>query len=471
MIARDLAAWVVGPVDVPEAVQHAALRHLLDGLGNAVAGARAGAAAPAVTVATGLGGPEEATILGSGTRVSAVAAGLANGTLVHALDFDDTHAGGLVHSTSVVLPAAFAVGEQVGASGREIVDAAVVGYEVACRVAAAAPNGFHSGGLHATMVAGVFSSAAVAARLMKLDVDTTVNALGLAGSQAGGLLAFLATGASTKQIHPGFASQAGIQAARLAAAGATGPETVFDGPHGVYEALAPAALAKGIVDRDLITRNLGSPDPEHWETTRIGIKPWPTCQLAHVTMAAAQLALAEAGIPADRVMEEVTGLHARVHPDSAAVVCADDRDLTRPASGYAAKFSLPWSVAAIMLDGVVGVDTYDETHLDRPDAQQLATRITWDVVDPGVVAADAPGHVVLTLADGRVVTSELERSPGGGSNPLSDDGLFTKFTTNVGHLADDLGAALRTLPEAPDLSLVLTLAARAVTEAPQEATA
>lgn len=467
MIARELAAWAVGPIDVPTDVEHAALRHLLDGLGNAVAGARTDAAKPAVTVALGLGGPGEATVLGSDVKVSAVAAGLANGTLVHALDFDDTHAGGLVHSTSVVLPAAFAVGEQVGATGREVLEAAVVGYEVACRVAAAAPNGFHSGGLHATMVAGVFSSAAVAARLMRLDAATTANALGLAGSQAGGLLAFLATGASTKQLHPGFASQAGIQAARLAAAGATGPETVFDGPHGVYEALAPAALAKGIVDREVLTRGLGSPEPDGWETTRIGIKPWPTCQLAHVTMAAARKALDEAGAAAS----DVSGLHAKVHPDSATVVCATDRDLSRPASAYAAKFSLPWSVAAILLDGHVGVETYAESQLARTDISELAARISWDVVDPGVVAADAPGHVVLTLTDGRTVTAEVERSPGGGSNPLSDDDLFTKFAGNVGERAADLAAALRALPEAADLTLILTLAAAAAADAPQEALA
>ncbi|MFC6154680.1 MmgE/PrpD family protein [Nocardioides yefusunii] len=468
MIARELAAWVVGPVTVPAAVEHAALRHLLDGLGNAVAGARAGAAAPAVTVALGLGGPAEATVLGTTEKISAVAAGLANGTLVHALDFDDTHAGGLVHSTSVVLPAAFAVGEQVGATGREILDAAVVGYEVACRVAAAAPNGFHSGGLHATMVAGVFSSAAIAARLMKLDVETTVNALGLAGSQAGGLLAFLATGASTKQLHPGFASQAGIQAARLAAAGATGPDTVFDGPHGVYEALAPAALAKGIVDRSVLTRGLGSPDAADWETTRIGIKPWPTCQLAHVTMAAAQEALATAGVTA----AEVAGVHAQVHPDSAAVVCATDRDLARPASGYAAKFSLPWSVAAILVDGHVGVETYTEANLKRAEISDLAARVTFDVVDPGVVAADAAGDVVLTLTDGRTVAGHLDRSPGGGSNPLSDEGLFAKFAGNVApnepSLAEDLAAALRALPEAADLTLVLTLAAQAASPVPAQ---
>ncbi|UMG93695.1 MmgE/PrpD family protein [Nocardioides sp. TF02-7] len=266
MIAEELAAWATGPVTVPDAVRACATRHLVDGTGTALAAVRLGAAEPAVTVARGLGGPAEATIIGTDARVSAPAAALANGTLVHALDFDDTHAGGLVHATAVVLPAALAVGQERAASGREVLDAAVVGYEVACRVAAAAPHRFHARGLHATMVAGVFSSAAVAARLYGLSPQQATAALGIAGSQAGGLLAFLGSAASTKQLHPGMASHAGVLAARLAAAGATGPETVFDGPHGVFD-----ALAGGQADPASIVAGLGST----WETERIGIKPYP----------------------------------------------------------------------------------------------------------------------------------------------------------------------------------------------------
>src|SRR5690606_15158134 len=151
-----------------------------------------------------------------------------------------------------------------------------------------------------------------------------------------------------------------IIAARLALAGATGPDTVFDGPHGVYEALAPTAVAAGRVDTSSILRDLGSTEAAQWQTTRIGIKPWPTCQLAHATMAAAQAAFAESGA----AVADIESLHAQVHPDSATVVCAADRDLTRPASGYAAKFSLPWSVAAILVDSAVGVETYDPSQLD-----------------------------------------------------------------------------------------------------------
>lgn len=420
MIAPRLASWALGPLKVPDDVRAAALRHLLDGLGNALASLRTGAVAPACTVARDLGGPAEAVILGDRRAIGAPAAALADGALVHGLDFDDTHAGGLVHATAVVLPAALAVGQQTGASGAAVLDAAVAGYETACRVAAAAPNGFHSRGLHATMAAGTFSSAIVTARLLGLDEASTVAALGIAGSSSGGLLAFLGTGASTKQLHPGLASHAGILAARLAAAGASGPETVFDGPHGLYD-----ALAVGPVDRESIVEGLGS----RWETTRIGIKPYSACQLSHATIDAVRAAVATGGFRAGDVDEVV----AEVHPDSAAVVCDDRRDLTRPASPYAAKFSLPWTVAALLADGVLTLDTFSPESIARPEVAELAERVRWNLLPaPATVAADAPGRVVVRLRDGRELEGSVSRSSGGGEHPLTQDELLAKFRGNVG---------------------------------------
>jgi 2-methylcitrate dehydratase PrpD len=300
------------------------------------------------------------------------------------------------------------------------------------------------------MVAGVFSSALVAARLMGLDARRTADALGIAGSSAGGLLAFLGTAASTKQLHPGFASQAGILAARLAEAGATGPETVFDGPHGVFD-----ALADGGVDAGAIVRDLG----RTWETTRIGIKPWPACQLSDATMAAAlDVVEREAIDPAD-----VVAIDAQVHPDSAPVVCDPTRDLAHPRGSYAAKFSLPWSVAAAVVDRRVGIGTYADSSLARPEVAEIATRVRWQVTAaPTTVAADAPGDVVITLSDGRRVSGHVDRSPGGGDVPLDRPALLAKFETNVGAPAPELVTAVETLEQAPDLEHLVHLAARAL---------
>jgi 2-methylcitrate dehydratase PrpD len=442
MIARALADWGVTTGSFPAEVCRAAKRHLFDGLANVVGAVRTGTVPAAVPVAADLGGAPEATILANGQRVNAPAAALANGALVHALDFDDTHAGGLIHATSVVLPAALAVGEQTRASGAAVLDAAIVGYEAACRIAAAAPHGFHARGLHATMVAGVFSSALVAARLLGLDAERTTHALGIAGSQAGGLLAFLGTGASTKQLHPGFASHAGILAARLAAAGATGPETVFDGPHGVYD-----ALAGGTVDRAAIVRDLG----ERWETTRIGIKPYPACQLSHATLDATVAALAGRSVDPDDIAEIV----AWVHPDSAAVVCDPGRDLTRPASEYAAKFSLPWSVAALLCDGRLSVDTFAEDAIRRPEVTALAARVRVELADSDQVAADAPGRVRIVLRDGTELHGSVPRSAGGPDNPVTDEGLVAKATGLAGRDATPLFDAVRDLDRQTDLTPLL----------------
>jgi 2-methylcitrate dehydratase PrpD len=441
MIASTLAEWVVGDLDAPATVRAAATRHLLDGFGTALGAARSGAARPAVTVATGLGGPPEATVIGTATRLSAPAAALANGTLVHALDFDDTHAGGLVHATAVVLPAVFAVSQEVGADGRTALDAAIAGLEVACRVAAAAPYRFQARGLHATMIAGVFSSAAVAARLGGLDAATTASALGIAGSQAGGLLAFLGTGASTKQLHPGFASQSGFTAARLAAASASGPLTVFDGPHGVYD-----ALAGGEADPSSILRGLGTT----WETERIGIKPYPACQLSHATVDAVRDARSRRPFDVD----EVVAIEAAVHPDSAIVVCDGD-ELAHPRSAYAAKFSLPWTVAAFVHDGALTPTTFDSESIARPDVADLAGRVTWHLGDGAGAAADAAGSVRITLVNGEVVEGTVARSAGGPDNPLDRNQLLEKFFANAGPDADELRDLVERLDDLESVEPVL----------------
>lgn len=437
MIAPELARWGTAPLAVPDQVRAAALRHLLDGVGSALGGIRSAAVTPAVDVALGLGGPGEAVVLGTRTRIGAPAAALANGALVHALDFDDTHAAGLVHATAVVLPAALAVGQQVGASGRAVLEAAVVGYETVCRIATAAPHGFHARGLHATAVAGVFSSALVAARLMGLDAATAAHALGIAGSQAGGLLAFLGTSASTKQLHPGLASQSGIIAARLAAAGATGPESVLEGRNGLY-----AALATGPVDTSVILAGLG----ETWETTRIGIKPYPACQLSHATLDAVRNAVAQRPF----APEDVESVVALVHPDSAPTVCPDDRDLAHPTSGYAAKFSLPWSVAALLTDGALGVAQFEPDSVARPAVADLATRVSWKLEGTGH-AADAPGRVEVTLRDGSLVEGAVARSAGGADSPLTRDELLAKFTGNAGPGSEDVVTLVEALDTLDDL--------------------
>ncbi len=453
-VAARLASWAVGLRlrDVPEDALAAACRHLLDGLGTALAALRLGDAAPAITVARGLGGPAEATLFGTRDRIGAPAAALATGVLVHALDFDDTHAEGLVHATAVTLPAALAVGEQVGASGAGVLEAALVGYEVTCRVASATPHGFHERGIHATHAAGVIGAATVAARLMGLDEATTLGAMGIAGSSAGGLLEFLSTGASTKRLHPGLASHAGIVAARLAAAGATGPSTVLEGPAGLW-----AALSSRPADPDRVLRGLA----ETWEVTRITIKPYPACQLSHSTLDAA--AAVRPDLVAAGGVAEVKEVVAMVHPDSAAIVSEPAAVKIAPRTPYDAKFSLPWSVAALLIDGGVSIDTYAASSIARAEVTDLAARVRTVLVPSDTVAADASGRVVVHLRDGRELTGAVGRSRGGPDAPLGDAAIAAKMLLLAGDSAivQKLADTARGLAELPDLAPLIDLIYRA----------
>ncbi|WP_433346780.1 MmgE/PrpD family protein [Microtetraspora malaysiensis] len=452
-VAEELARWATDLRldDVPEPVRAAALRHLLDGLGTAAAAVRYRAAEPALAVAADLGGPPEASVLLGGPRVGAPAAALANGTLVHALDFDDTHAAGLVHATAPVLPAVLAVGEETGASGAEVLTAAVVGLETICRLGAAAPHGFHARGLHATSVCGVFAAALAAARLYGLAPGQVVNALGVAGGQAGGLMEFINTGASTKQLHPGLAAHGGVLAARLAARGASGPASVFEGEYGLY-----GVLADRRIDGRAVVAGLG----ERWELTRITVKPYPACQLSHAPLdAAAALRPRIAG----RAVNEVV---VQIHPDAAQFVCGPGKE--RPASPYAAKFSLPWCLAAMLIDGAVTVATFDD--LERADLASLAARIRHEIVDFGGAAADQPGRVSALLADGSRMAADVPRSGGGPEDPGLDDLVRAKALANFGGgpAAGRVAVIVADLAAQPSL-VPLTTALREALPAPADA--
>jgi 2-methylcitrate dehydratase PrpD len=432
--AGALAAWAwdLSLEAVPAQVRHAAGRHLLDGVGNAIAARRLGHGTPAWMIAEELAGPAEARALTGRRLISAPAAALATGVLVHALDFDDTHAGGLVHATAVTLPAALSVGQQVGASGAEVLTAAVIGLETVCRIGAASPHGFHARGLHATAVAGPLTAALVAGKLAGLAPERLVDALGIAGSASGGLLEFLDTGADTKALHPGTASLNGLLALRLAAAGAAGPHSVLEGRRGIF-----AALSAHASDVASVTADLG----ERWETMRIGIKPYPACQLMHVTLDA----LAAAITGQDVTPGQITEIAVDVHPDSMAIVCGDHTGKAAPRSPYDAKFDLPWSVAAFVHDGAVTVGTYTAESIARPEVAATASLVRVVRTAPGGAAADAPGAARVRLADGRVLTGRVPCSRGTVAAPLSDDALYRKFAANCGEHARATELAERVL--------------------------
>jgi 2-methylcitrate dehydratase PrpD len=414
-------AWRLDLTDVPAEVQHSATRHLLDGTGTAIAGYRRRTVPYAVAVAERTPIPSESTVIGLGRKLPAAQTAFANGTLIHALDFDDTHAGGLVHATATVLPAAFAVGERSAATGDSVLAAAIAGLETVTRIGRAVPHGFHNRGFHATSVCGVFAAALVASRLGGLSEDQAVNALGIAGSQASGSLEFLSDGSSTKQLHPGWSALAGITAADLAAAGATGPATILEGGSGLYRSYTGQP-----VDESAVLGGLG----HDWETTSITIKPYPVCQLSHASLDA---------LNSLREQIEDTGhietIEFRVPEESVPVVCEPRSTKLDPRTAYEAKFSLAWDAAVLLVDGRIGVSTFDD--LNRPEVRSLAERVEYRSYRSETVPAAAPGMVIVRLQDGRQLEIEIPASRGGPDNPLPDADLRAKFIENCGpHMSD-----------------------------------
>lgn len=415
----------------PGDVVEAARLHLLDTLGCGLA-AHALQTAPyalGVLEREGLG---PATAIGAARGVGAPAAALANGIACHALDFDDTHGASIAHVSAVVVPAALAAAEAYGAGFDELVTSLLVGNEITCRVGRPIGDAFHLAGFHATAICGVFGATAAVARLAGLDEGRTVQALGIAGSMASGLLAFRTDGSATKRIHPGWMAHAAHMAATLAEHGATGPATVLEGPAGVYEAF----LGRSGVD--VPTDDLG----DRWETPAIAIKPYPACHFLHAAVDATARIREREGLAPDAI-EAITV----TMPEAGAQMVLDPLARKhRPATPYEAKFSAPFVVAAMLVDGRVDVTTFTEPMLDRQDILEVARRIDYEVRDYPTWPRSFPAGVRVRLRDGAQFEEHLEHQRGGPDLPMTADEIRAKFAVNAALGLDD--AAVRHLDHA-----------------------
>lgn len=445
--SRKFAEWALAlsMSDVPVDVRRAACRHLLDGFGCALAAARLGEVTFASAAASSMSSPEEASIIGRSERVPSPMAALANGSLVHALDYDDTHAEALVHATAAVMPPAFAVGEERAASGKDVLVACIAGYELVTRLGSAVRHGFHARGFHATSICGVFASALIASRLMDSDIDAAVNALGIAGSVASGSLEFLNTGSATKQLHPGLSGMNGIMSARLAREGASGPDTIFEGDHGLFRSFANKS-----VDPDVITDGLGS----DWETNRITIKPYPACQLSHASLDALNSIRDQIGDGS-----EIESITFDVPADSVPIISEPEQVKKAPRTPYEGKFSLPFSAAALLVDGELRPDSFDADKLHSADRLEIAEKVGYRTTHPTVAAADAPGSVELKKKDGSSIVGDVTSSRGGPDHPLSDGEVMEKFRSSCGtdYPCDEIAGMILELEELDELSPLMAL--------------
>lgn len=417
-LATELAAFAVGLDEraVPPSVKDAAKLHTLDLIGTALASYGIGEGEYAVAASLELGGAGGATVIGKSLGRPPAVAALANGTLAHSIEFDDTHTDSITHISAVVVPAALATAEVARRSGQDTIMAIVVGTEAVARIGATASPSYMRTGFHPTSVCGVFGAALAACRLRRLNERQTVDAMGIAGSFASGLFEYLSDGSRTKAIHAGWAAHAGITSATLAEAGADGPASVLEGPHGVFSSHFRLDANGAAHEWDLGSR---------WETTSMTFKPYPACHFINGALDAARVLLAR-GLDID----DIDSIKVAVPAPAIPLVLEPVHHKVQPRTPFEAKFSLQFSLAAMLVDGQVTVATYSRERLGDGRLHELAALVQHDVEEFPSYPATLPARLTISLRDGSTME---EVSPGGSqaAQPPTVDDIVTKFRSNA----------------------------------------
>jgi 2-methylcitrate dehydratase PrpD len=411
MISDDIASFVSSTKysQLPADVLTMARQSLLDWVGSAIRGSIEPPARMFADLAREEGGAPRATALPDGWKTSATWASQINAAASHTMEMDDLHPSAVFHPAAPVMSAAVALGEAVDATGVDLVEAVVVGYEVGVRAGEAA-GGTHYDLWHTTATCGTFGAAAAAAKLLKLDPPRIAQALGSAGTQAAGLWQFLEDGAMSKQLHPAHAAGAGILAAELARRGFTGARAIFEGEKGFLAAMSKQPQP------DALTKGLGC----DYRMADNSFKKHASCRHTHSAIDAALRVREETEVRAFDLKEILVHVYPAAH---------DLLDGIEPTTPYAAKFSLPFTVATAMCRGQVGLEDFDD--IEAKDVRDVLPKVR--VVRDESLGADYPvkwpARVVVRLNDGRSFGAQVEFPRGDVRNPLTQEELDRKFRT------------------------------------------
>jgi 2-methylcitrate dehydratase PrpD len=412
-----LAVEAARRAPLPPAVRATGEALLIDVAGLCVAARRSDYVRAALEAWEANGG---STAIGHARTLDAAGAAFVNGTAAHGEDFDDTFEGGPVHAGAVVVPAVLAAAERHRIPGPDVLFGIAVGVEVMCRASLVAPKLIHKAGFHPTAVLGAMAAAAGVAAATRATPAAFVNALGIAGSMASGIIEYLAEGAWTKRLHPGWAAQSGIRAVELARAGFVGPRTVFEGTHGLYYGFARTSDG----DWGKLLDGFG----RRWLASTVAFKQYACGTMTHPYIDCAKR-LAARGIEPEDVVEIVCeAAEGTVHRLWEPLAAKQ-----RPPNAYAAKFSQPYCIAAGFVLGHAGLDAFTEERVRDERLRSLAAKVKY-VIDPdNLYPNEYTGHVRARLRDGAVVEERQPHLRGGAHEPLSRADIEDKFRLNCAY--------------------------------------
>jgi len=411
-ITRTLARLIVAArvEQLPEKVVHEGQRCVLHWIGCSIAGSREPSVTAALAAVDELSGPRLATVLGRAERLDIAHAAFINGVSADVLSFSDTHPATLIHPGGVIGSAALAVAERNKTSGAEFLNAFVLGYEVACRVGLSVYPWHYNRGWHITGTAGIFGAAAAAGKLLGLDEQRMVWALGIAATQAAGLREMF--GSMSKNLHIGRAAQNGLFAALLAAKGFTSSEQSLEAARGYAQVMGH--------DPDLaaITRDFG----ERYEILTNTYKPFPCGVVIHPAIEGC-VALATAHQIDPAAIERIT---LRCNP-----LVLELTGKRRPATTLEAKLSIFHSAAVAVVARRGGQSEFDPQRINDPAVRALHDRVVVET-DPKVREDEV--DVTITLADGRTLHQHVDHVIGSELRPMSDQDMQEKFRGLAGPL-------------------------------------
>ena len=395
--------------DIPRQAVELAKKHILDCIGVALAGSQSDAAKIVTGYAKASEAKPECGVIAAGFKTCRAEAALVNGTLSHILDYDDVVMSSLLHPSAPVLPAILAMAEKAKTSGKNILEAFIIGVEVETQIAKGLGLKYYDIGWHATSVVGTLGATAGAAKLARLDSRQIQMALGIAASQACGLRANF--GSMTKPLHAGIAARNGVVATLLAQAGFTADESILETPVGFVK-----VFGHGEDDVALIVKELGNP----FNITQPGfaIKHYPSCSATHPCIKAVLQIAKKHKVKVDDVDEVICHSSYRTPR-----ICIHQRPKT-PLEG---KFSMQYCMAVALVDGVVGMQQFADEAFERPKVQQLLRKVKYATTKEPWGKETPAEAVTLRLKDGTEYRQEVRYQPGGSPNPLSIEQVCSKY--------------------------------------------
>jgi 2-methylcitrate dehydratase PrpD len=360
-----------------------------------------------------------ATAIGHARTMSPAAACVVNGTAAHGEDFDDTFEGGPVHAGAVIVPAVLAACERYRPDGRAALLGIAVGCEVMCRLSTVAPTRTHKAGFHPTAIFGAIGAAAGVGTALGLNARQLVDALGVAGSMASGIIEYLAEGTWPKRMHAGWAAQSGLRAALLAKHGFRGPRTVFEGTHGLFHGFANTTQG----DYGAVTGDFGA----RWVTETLAFKPYPcgTMVQPYIDCARRLSKRVKATDIREMVCDVGEGTVHRLWEPLAAK--------QHPQNGYAGKFSTPYGIAAAFVRGNLGLADFTDEAARDPVVLALAAKVRYRIDPQNPYPNNFTGHIRAVLKDGSVLEERQPHMRGGAHEPLTRQDIEDKFVLNAKH--------------------------------------